>query len=74
MAFLNRVEAKAPDALSDLVNLKQTPEFNCTSCYAVGEHRDSCKFDCPQAQEHAIWALGRELEQDNNRAESGLNR
>ena len=62
MVYLARVDAKAPDALADLINLKQAPEFNCASCYAVGEHKDACKYDCPQAQEHAVWALGRQQE------------
>ena len=57
--FLQRAGAKAPDVLADLIDLKTTPEFNCTSCYAAGDHRDSCKYDCPQAQEHAVWVLGR---------------
>ena len=57
--YLGRVEGKAPDALADLIDLKQ---FSCASCYAVGEHRDSDKFDCPQALEQLIWALGRQQE------------
>lgn len=49
--FLARVDAKTPDVLADLINLKSAKEFTCTSCYAVGEHRDNCNYDCPQAQE-----------------------
>ena len=47
--LLSRLDGKVPDALADLIDLKTASEFNCTSCYAVGEHRDSCKYDCPQA-------------------------
>lgn len=57
--YLQRVGAKTPEALADLIDLKSTPEFTCTSCYAAGDHRDSCKYDCPQAQEQAVWVLGR---------------
>ena len=61
--FLHRVDGKVPDALADLIDLKAVDgSFTCGSCYAVGEHRDTCKFDCPQAQEQAIWALGRQSE------------
>ena len=45
--YLQRVGAKTPEALADIIDLKNTPEFRCASCYAVGDHRDSCKYDCP---------------------------
>ena len=45
--YLARVEAKIPDILADLIDLKSEKAFTCGSCYAVGEHRDSCKYDCP---------------------------
>ena len=61
--FLQRVDAKTPDALADLIDLKANDSgFTCSSCYAVGEHRDTCRFDCPQAQEQVIWALGRQTD------------
>ena len=49
--FLARVDSKAPDVIADLINLKNSRDFSCAGCYAVGEHRDNCIFDCPQAQE-----------------------
>ena len=60
MIYLARVDAKAPDVIADLINLRSAEEFNCTSCYAVGHHRDSCAYDCPQAIEQTIWMLGRQ--------------
>ena len=46
--FLQRVDGKVPAALSDLIDLKSNEGgFTCSSCYAVGEHRDTCPFDCP---------------------------
>ena len=49
--FMARVDGKTPEVIADLINLKSSREFTCTSCYAVGEHRDNCIYDCPQAQE-----------------------
>lgn len=60
IVYLTRVDAKAPDVIADLINLQSAEEFNCTSCYAVGHHRDSCAYDCPQAIEQTIWMLGRQ--------------
>ena len=46
--FLQRVDGKVPEALGDLIDLKRVDGgFTCGSCYAVGEHRDTCKYDCP---------------------------
>ena len=46
--FLKSSKAKIPSAL-DILDLNEK-EFDCSRCYAVGEHRDRSRFDCPEAQ------------------------
>ena len=55
--YLRRVNAKMPDAL-EIIDI-EAKIFDCSKCYVVGEHRDSSRFDCPGAQQEAIWSLGR---------------
>jgi len=47
VVFMARVDSKPPDVIADLINLKNSRDFTCASCYAVAEHRDSCIYDCP---------------------------
>lgn len=46
--YLKRSNAKMPDAL-EIIDIR-AKKFDCSKCYVVGEHRDSCRFDCPGAQ------------------------